>query len=108
MSSTPLILVDHPEGPIVSIRLNRPEVRNAFNDELIRELTELLKKLERRPEVRVVGLSGSGDFFSAGADLHWMKSMISAPKKVNEEDARRLAYLLQAMNEFSKPLIGMV
>jgi methylglutaconyl-CoA hydratase len=96
------------EGSIARIRLNRPEVKNAFNDELIAELGDALKAVEKSPVVRVVILSGEGDFFCAGADLNWMKSFVGASKKKNEEDARRLAKLLQHLNELKKPTIARV
>jgi methylglutaconyl-CoA hydratase len=96
------------DGPIARIKLNRPEVKNAFNDELIADLAAALKSVEKDPTVRVVILSGEGDFFCAGADLNWMKSFVGASKKKNEADARRLAKLLQALNEFTKPTIAQV
>jgi methylglutaconyl-CoA hydratase len=96
------------EGSVARIRLNRPEVKNAFNDALIAELADALKAVEKSPVVRVVILSGEGDFFCAGADLNWMKSFVGASKKKNEEDARRLAKLLQHLNELKKPTICQV
>src|SRR6185295_18713392 len=96
------------EGSIARIKLNRPEVKNAFNDALVAELADALKAVEKSPVVRVVILSGEGDFFCAGADLNWMKSFVGASKKKNEEDARRLAKLLQHLNELKKPTIAQV
>ncbi len=95
-------------GPITRIHLNRPEVRNAFNDELIAELTVALKKIAKDDGVRVVILAGEGDFFCAGADLNWMKSFVGASRKANEADAKRLANLLQILNECPKPTIAQV
>lgn len=92
-------------GPIAHVRLNRPDVRNAFNDELITELGDAFKKLESDPSCRVAILLGEGNFFCAGADLHWMKSFVGASREVNESDARRLAQLLGALDTFPKPLI---
>ncbi|HEX5037904.1 MAG TPA: enoyl-CoA hydratase-related protein [bacterium] len=96
------------EGSIARIKLNRPEVKNAFNDALVAELADALKAVEKSPVVRVVILSGEGDFFCAGADLNWMKSFVGASRKKNEEDARRLAKLLQHLNELKKPTIAQV
>lgn len=98
----------HQDGPISRVRLNRPEVKNAFNDILIREFSDLLKKLEKDPKVRVVILSGEGDCFCAGADLNWMKSMKDASRKMNEADAKKLAGLLTQLNEFPKPTVAQV
>jgi methylglutaconyl-CoA hydratase len=64
--------------------------------------------LEKDPVVRVVMLSGEGDFFCAGADLNWMKSFVGATKKRNETDARTLAKLLKFLDEFPKPTIARV
>jgi len=96
------------EGPIARLRLNRPEVRNAINDELILELEKALKEIEKDKTIRVAILSGEGDFFCAGADLNWMKSFVGASKKKNETDARRLSNLLKSLNEFPKPTIAQV
>lgn len=96
------------EGPIARIRLNRPEVRNAINDELVLELEKALKEIEKDKTTRVVILSGEGDFFCAGADLNWMKSFATAPRKKNETNALRFAKLLTRLNEFPKPTIAQV
>ncbi len=101
------IILQH-DGPIARLKLNRPEVKNAFNDELITELDRALEQLAKDDTVRVVILSGEGDFFCAGADLNWMKSFVGASKAKNEADARRLAKLLTALNEFPKPTIAQV
>ena len=77
-------LIIQQEDSIVHVRLNRPEVRNAFNAELIQELNQAFKKIEKQKEIRVVILSGAGDFFCAGGDLNWMKSFVGASKKKNE------------------------
>ncbi|HSA58736.1 MAG TPA: enoyl-CoA hydratase-related protein [bacterium] len=103
----PAILMHH-DGPIARIKLNRPEVRNAINDELIAELADALKAAERNPTIRVVILSGEGDFFCAGADLNWMKSFVGASRKKNEADALKFARLLQSLNELGKPTIAQV
>lgn len=96
------------QGPITRVRLNRPEVRNAFNAELIRELRVQFDVLKKEKSTRVVILSGEGESFSAGADLNWMKSMVGATRKANEADATKLAELLQTLDRFPKPLIGKV
>ncbi len=96
------------EGPIARIRLNRPEVRNAINDELTGELEKALGEIEKDKSIRVVILSGEGDFFCAGGDLNWMRSFAAASRKKNEEGARRFAKLLSRLNEFPKPTIAQV
>lgn len=96
------------KGPIARIKLNRPEVRNAFNDEMIRELGEAFKKVEADPKARVVFLSGEGSTFCAGADLNWMKSFVGASREDNEKDAQKLADLLGHIDRCSKPVITLV
>ena len=65
-------------GHVARIALNRPGVHNAFDEELIAELTAALLDAERDPQVRAVVLTGTGTSFSAGADLNWMRSMSQA------------------------------
>src|SRR6059058_5937870 len=82
---------------VETVTLNRPEVRNAFNDEVIAELTAVFLELARRDEVRCVVLAGSGPAFCAGADLNWMKRMAGYTREENIEDAARLARLLEVI-----------
>ena len=96
------------QGPITRVRLNRAEVRNAFNAELIRELKIQFDALKKEKSTRVVILSGEGECFSAGADLNWMKSMAGASRKANEADAQKLSDLLETLDRFPKPLIGSI
>ncbi len=98
------IILENNNG-IARIKLNRPDVRNAFNAELIQELGEAFQKAAQDPSVRVVILSGEGGFFCAGADLNWMKSFVGASQEENEADARKLGELLNGLNTFPKPLI---
>lgn len=96
------------DGPITHVRLNRPEVRNAFNDVLIKELSEAFVVIAKDPSCRVVILSGAGEFFCAGGDLKWMKSFANATPKENKDDAGQIATLLDCLNRFPKPIIGQV
>lgn len=91
-----------------TIALNRPEMHNAFDDKLIRELTIALIELEREPNVRAIVLTGTGASFSAGADMIWMRRMAAAPEPDNREDAMRLAELLRTLAFLSKPTIARV
>ncbi len=82
-------------GPVLYIRLNRPEVRNAFNAELIHALTHAFREL---PEgIRAVVLSGNGPAFCAGGDLEWMRQAASFTAEQNQEDALRLTGMLDAV-----------
>lgn len=96
-----------PNG-LVTLTLNRPEVHNAFDDELILSLTDTLQALGQDPEVRVVVLTGQGPSFSAGADLNWMKGMLDASEQDNQTDALHLARLLRTLNYLPKPTIARV
>ncbi len=93
---------------IATLALNRPAVHNAFNDELISELTGALEQLGSDDSIRAVVLTGNGASFCAGADLNWMRSMAAASKEENRDDALRLAALLRGLNYLPKPTIARV
>jgi methylglutaconyl-CoA hydratase len=96
------------QGAVATITLNRPEVHNAFDDKLIRELTIALIDLEREPNVRALVLAGSGPSFSAGADMVWMRRMAGAPEEDNRVDAQRLAELMRTLAFLGKPTVARV
>ena len=96
------------EGPLARLRLDRPELHNAFDAALISALTSALGQLADDAQVRVVVLEGSGRSFSAGADLNWMRGMASADEATNREDALALARLMRALDELPKPTIARV
>ena len=91
-----------------TVWLNRPDVHNAFDDELIGALTRELKRLEADKSVRVVVLEGRGKSFSAGADFNWMKRAAKYSQAENVRDAQALADLLRALNRLKKPTIAAV
>ena len=96
------------EGPVARLRLNRPELHNAFDAMLIAALTGALEGIARDPSVRVVVLEGEGASFSAGADLNWMRGMAAASETANREDALALARLMRTLDELPKPTIARV
>lgn len=96
------------EFKAVIIGLNRPELHNAFNDELIAGLTNEFNELESDDSVHTVVLTGNGKSFCAGADLNWMKKMISYTFEENVVDSMNLANLFEVINNFSKPVVGKV
>lgn len=98
----------HRGDGVVTLTLNRPEVHNAFDDELIACLTETLRRLGSDPQTRVVVLTGNGESFSAGADLNWMRGMLNASEQENEHDALQLARLLRTLNYLPVPTIARV
>lgn len=96
--------IDH----TVDVRLNRPEVRNAFSPEMIEELTTTFRSLASRKEVRLILLSGEGPVFCAGADLAWMKESINFDRAKNETDAKNLFAMFEAIYNCPQPVVGMV
>jgi len=97
-----MLLVEK-RGPVARVTLDRPEVRNAFDDRLVAELTHAFRNLDADAEVRVVVLAGNGPAFCAGADLNWMKRMAGYSHEQNVADARALAAMLNALDHLSKP-----
>jgi len=98
----------HFERGVETVTLNRPDVRNAFNDEVIAELTAVFLELGKRPEVRCVVLAGNGPAFCAGADLNWMKRMAGYTREENLEDASGLARMLEVIYTCPQPTIARV
>src|SRR5450759_20163 len=95
-------------GPVSRVTLNRPEVRNAFNDEVIAELTEAFTQLGRDPEVRAIVLAAEGPAFCAGADLNWMRRMADYSHAENLADAAQLAEMLRVIYACRKPTIARI
>jgi methylglutaconyl-CoA hydratase len=98
----------HHERGVETVTLNRAEVRNAFNDEVIAELTAVFLELAKRDEVRCIVLAGNGPAFCAGADLNWMKRMATYTREENIEDASKLARMLEVIFHCPKPTIAKV
>ncbi|MBX3765213.1 enoyl-CoA hydratase/isomerase family protein, partial [Burkholderia cepacia] len=95
-------------GAVTTLTLNRPDVRNAFNETVIAELTGAFRALAAEPSVRAIVLSGNGPAFCAGADLNWMKKMAGYSDDENRADALRLAEMLRAIYTCPKPVIARV
>ena len=93
---------------VLTITLNRPEVRNAFNDEVIAELTQAFVDLAGRNEVRAVVLAAEGPAFCAGADLNWMRRMADYTRDENLADAGKLAEMLRVIYACPKPTVARV
>ena len=91
-----------------TITLSRPEVRNAFNDEVIAELTAAFQAASAHPDIRAVVLAAEGPAFCAGADLNWMRRMADYTRAENLADAGCLAEMLRAMHDCLKPTIARV
>ena len=96
------------QNRVATIVLSRPDVRNAFNDEVIAELSQAFVQLGETPEVRAIVLMAEGPAFCAGADLNWMRRMADYTRDENIEDAGKLAFMLRAIYECPKPTIARV
>lgn len=94
------------DGPVGRLTIDRPDVRNSFNDELIHALTEAFMKMPAH--VRVVVLGGEGKAFSAGGDLNWMRKAANYTAQENYEDAFKLTRLFHAMTECPAPIIARI
>ncbi|HEX9500197.1 MAG TPA: enoyl-CoA hydratase-related protein [Thermoanaerobaculia bacterium] len=100
------LLAEESDG-VLLVTLNRPEVHNAFNDELITEAVELFRGVGQR-DVRAVVLRGSGSTFCAGADLNWMSGMLGYTRDENVRDSSNLARMYACINECPIPVVGRV
>ena len=96
------------DGGVATLWMNRPEVHNAFNAQLIADISAACCALDTDPGVRVVVLAGRGKSFSAGADLNWMKAAGEAGEAENFADAMKLAGMLRTLAEMNKPTIARV
>ena len=96
------------EGPVEHVELARPAVRNAFNAELVAELTAWAEEAARQPDLRAAVISGSGKVFSAGADLAWMAQAAEYSREENLQDATSLGHLFEALDHLPCPLVGRI
>ena len=94
------------DGPVLHIRLNRPDVRNAFNGTLVEELQLAFREADQDEDARVVVLSGNGKSFSAGADLSWMQQQAALTPEDNERGAERMARMFLSIARCRKPVVG--
>ena len=95
-------------GPVTTVTLNRPDVRNAFNEEMIDELSAFAAEAAADRSIRAVVLRGAGPVFSAGADVQWMARMIGYSHEENLADARKAARMLHALDSLPMPVIGRI
>ncbi|MEZ5894083.1 MAG: enoyl-CoA hydratase/isomerase family protein [Parvularculaceae bacterium] len=93
---------------VARLTMNRPDIRNAFNEELIGAITAAMEKLGKDEGVRAIVLTGAGKAFSAGADLSMMQRAAAYTAEENKADARRLAGMLSAIYHSPKPTIALV
>ena len=95
-------------GAVARITLTQPDIRNAFSDEVIAEITAAFTDVGGRADVRAVVLAAEGPAFCAGANLHWMRRMADYTRDENLADAGQLAAMLRVIYECPKPTIARV
>ncbi len=100
--------VSRPTPHVARVWLNRPEVRNAFNDDVIAALTATFEALAKDADLRVVVLGAHGKAFCAGADLNWMKAMAGYDWEQNRADAQKLADMLWTLDQCPVPVVGRI
>lgn len=93
---------------VAFVVLDRPDIHNAFNDELAKQVTDAFTDLGHRDDVRVIVLAGNGKSFCAGADLNWMKRMVQYSYEENLADARAVGSMYLAIAKCPKPVIARV
>ena len=95
-------------GSVATVTLDRPEVRNAFNEELIKELTEACRAFSEDDSTRVVTLTGKGEIFSAGADLNWMRRVADYTYEENYADAKTFAGMMEGLYRLPQATIAAI
>ncbi len=102
------IKIERDERGVVLVAFNRPQVHNAFDEAMIREVIEAFRDLGQDDSVRVIILGAEGKSFCAGADLNWMQRAAEYDEDKNREDAGELALMLNAIYACPKPVIARV
>ena len=96
------------DGPVAMVTLARPDVRNAFDEKMIEELTRAFAGFEAGRALRAVVLTGEGKTFCAGADVNWMRRAAGYSPEENREDARRMARMLRTIDTCPLPVVGKI
>jgi methylglutaconyl-CoA hydratase len=96
------------DGPVLRLTLNRPEVRNAFDEQLIAALTSAAAEAAEDHTLRAAVLAGSGKTFCAGADIGWMSKAIAYTQRENLSDAEDLSRMLERLDTLTLPLVGRI
>ena len=107
MAEGAVLLDISPEG-LAIVRLNRPDKRNAFDEEMISDLSETLETLSGADHVRIVFLRGVGETFCAGADIEWMRRQGQLPQAANEEDSLTAARMFKALYDLPQLTVALV
>ncbi len=102
------VLLTRDARGVATVTLNRPDKRNAFDDDLIRRLHSILEEISADPSIRIAILTGAGTTFTAGADLAHMRKQGTLSEQENVQDALRFANCLHALDRLNKPVIARV
>lgn len=106
--SAPDLIIEKSQPGIGKLTLNRVKQHNAFDDQLIANLTASIRQLDADPQVRIILLNGNGESFCAGGDINWMKRMADYNRDENYQDAIKLAELMQQLYCCKKTTIAQV
>jgi methylglutaconyl-CoA hydratase len=102
------VLLEISEQGIATVTLNNPEKHNAFDDDIIKQLTDIFNDISQRDDISIMILASNGKNFSAGADLGWMKRMAGYSYEDNLKDANALAHMLKALNFLPQTTIAKI
>lgn len=102
------LLIETDSRGVRTITLNRPQVHNAFNAEVVQELHQAFRQADEDAAVRAVVLRGAGKNFSAGADVDWMRHQAEGGEEINRRGARAMADMFVAIDRCSKPVLGVI
>ena len=108
MNDTDLVQLEIDVQGVASVSLNRPEVNNAYNAELVQALTDTFETIARDASVRVVVIRGNGPHFQAGADLKWLREVGEMDEQRNLDTSYRTANLVRQLDAFPVPTIALV
>jgi len=93
---------------VAYVKLNRPDIRNAFDPSMIADITKAFTSLSTRTDLRAVVLQGEGKVFCAGADLNWMREMVNYTLDQNKEDSLKLFAMFESIAKCGLPVVGLV
>ena len=96
------------QDKIATVILNRPKVRNAMNSIMMQEITDVFRELDKNPQVHIIVLSGNGQSFCAGADLHYIKNSGLMNRDENVNEGKKLEEMYFAVDRCSKAVIGKI
>ncbi|MEZ5728493.1 MAG: enoyl-CoA hydratase-related protein [Burkholderiaceae bacterium] len=108
MTTEPVVLHDIDARGVATVRLNRPQVNNAYNGDMLEGLCEAVGALATNPDVRVIVIRGNGRHFQAGADLGWLQAVSRQDAAANVAASRLTANAVRGLNELGKPTIALV